>query len=506
MYPNSPSSIFLLAFDALIVCYIATFFSVNLVLLWLAFGEIRKQLRVQSVRPAAATSQRPFLPHVTLLVPAYNEEVTIVASIRSLLKLDYPSYEIVICNDGSRDATVEVLCGAYPFVRADIESQNLLATEPVRATYECREGLPPNVRRLLLLDKANGGKADALNAAINVAQGEWVTSMDADSLLVPDALLRAINPLLTDPGRIVAIGGQVGLSNGSVVTDGEIRELRAPDRWIGRFQLVEYMRSFAQGRTALTAIDGLLVLSGVFAVMRRDLVVQIGGFLTKHMRSKIGREYCSEGSHTVCEDMEIVVRLRRYLLDKGIPGRVVCLPFPVAWTEAPEVYRDLGKQRSRWYRGLLEVLYYHRAILFRRRFGSVGLFAMPYQLLFEAFAPIVEMLGYILLVGSAISGALDPLALLAFTTLATAMNLSLSSLSVLLCIHSDRGSSERTERASLFSLRPRDVAVLLVAGFVSTFGYRQYLLGWQLKGLWDFLKGRKDWDKFARKGFAVRAT
>jgi cellulose synthase/poly-beta-1,6-N-acetylglucosamine synthase-like glycosyltransferase len=506
MYPHQPAHGVLATFDALILGYVLLFFVVNMGLLGLAFFEIRRQLRTQSIRPARATQQRAFLPPVTLLVPAYNEEVTIVASIRSLLKLDYPAYEIVICNDGSKDRTVEVLCENYPFVRADIESKGLLATEPVRATYECREGLPPNVQRLLLLDKKNGGKADALNAAINVAQGDWVISMDADSLLIPDALLLAATPLMNDPGRIVAIGGQVGLSNGSIVQDGHVVDLRAPDTWIGKFQLVEYMRSFAQGRTALTAIDGLLILSGVFAVMQRDLVVKVGGFLTKHMQSRIGREYCSEGSHTVCEDMEIIVRIRRYLLDKGLPGRVVCLPFPVAWTEAPEVYLDLGKQRSRWYRGLLEVLYYHRAVLFRPRFGNVGLFAMPYQLLFEAFAPPLELLGYVLLIATALSGTLELEALALYTTLATVINLALSSLSVLLCVYSDRGASERVDRTALFPLRGYDVAVLLLAGFVSTFGYRQYLLYWQLRGLWDFLRGRKEWDKFARKGFATRPT
>jgi cellulose synthase/poly-beta-1,6-N-acetylglucosamine synthase-like glycosyltransferase len=491
--------------DQLILGYVVVFFALNLALLVIAFFEIRRQLRTQHVRPSGGDERR-FLPTVTLLVPAYDEQVTIVQSIRSLLRLDYPSFEIVICNDGSRDDTVGALCAAFPFVRKDVEYQDLLGTEPIRAFYECRAGLPANVRRLVLIDKENGGKADALNAAINVAQGDYVTSMDADSLLVPDALLQAMVKVQSDPGRIVAIGGQVGLSNGSVIEGGKVVETRLPRSWIARFQLVEYLRSFAQGRTALTAVDSLLVLSGVFAVMRRDLVLQIGGFLTKHMRSRIGREYCAEGSHTVCEDMEIVVRLRRYLLDKGQPGRVVCLPFPVAWTEAPEVYRDLGKQRSRWYRGLLEVLYYHRGVLLRPRFAQVGMLSMPYQVLFEAFAPVLELVGYLMLIATAISGALSPPALLAYTALAAVVNLALSTLSILLCVYSERGTRARATSVSLFSFRTSEVVALLFAGLVSTFGYRQYLLYWQLRGLLDFARGRKQWDKFARRGFAVRAT
>jgi cellulose synthase/poly-beta-1,6-N-acetylglucosamine synthase-like glycosyltransferase len=491
--------------DQLILGYVVVFFALNLALLAIAFVAIRRQLRAEAVRPAGGDERR-FLPMVSLLVPAFDEEVTIVESIRSLLRLDYPSFEIVICNDGSRDGTVAALCGAFPFQRKDIEYQDLLGTEPIRAFYECRAGLPPSVKRLVLIDKANGGKADALNAAVNVAQGEMVASMDADSLLDADALLRAMGKAQADPGRIVAIGGQVGLSNGATIVDGRLVEMRLPRRWIARFQLVEYLRSFAQGRTALTALDSLLVLSGVFAVMRRDLVIAVGGFLTKHMRSRIGREYCAAGSATVCEDMEIVVRLHRYLLDKEQPGRVVCMPFPVAWTEAPEVWRNLGKQRARWYRGLLEVLYYHRGVLFRPRFRQVGMFSMPYQLVFEALAPVLELLGYLMLVATAISGALSPAALLVFSALAAAVNVALSTLSVLLCIYSERGSRGKSAAVSLFSFRTGEVLMLLATGLVSTFGYRQYLLYWQLRGLVDFMRGRKEWDKFARKGFTLRAS
>jgi len=493
--------------DALVVGYVALFFLVNVGFVGLSLRAIRRDLAVEDVRPALGRVHERFLPRITLLVPAYNEEVTICESINSLLRLQYPSFEIVICNDGSKDKTVDVLLRHFHFVRTELDYDPQLACAKIRGFYEVRGPLPPGLRRLVLIDKENGGKADALNAAINVAQGEYVTSMDADSLLTPDALLLAARPIV-DSGRegVVAVGVQVGISNGSVVEDGRVVEMRLPKTWIARFQIVEYMRSFAQGRVAFAALRSLLVLSGVFALMRRDLVVAVGGFLTKTMQAKVGIEYCGEGAHTVCEDMEIVVRLHRYLLDKKLPGRIEILPFPTAWTEAPENYKDIGKQRSRWYRGLLEVLNYHRAMMFNPRFRQVGLFSLPYQLVFEALAPLIECAGYIGLLVTLALGVLSVKSLLTFLALASAINLCLSVLSVLLCVRSETGRP-RGPGLSLFRYeRLRDVVVLLFAGFVSNFGYRQYLVAWQLKGLWDFLKGKQGWDKFARKGFAPRPT
>jgi cellulose synthase/poly-beta-1,6-N-acetylglucosamine synthase-like glycosyltransferase len=255
---------------------------------------------------------------------------------------------------------------------------------------------------------------------------------------------------------------------------------------------------------AFASLDSLLVLSGVFALMRRDLVISIGGFLTKHMRSRVTIEYCGAGAHTVCEDMEIVVRLHRYLLDHRLPGKVRMLPFPVAWTEAPENYRDLGKQRARWYRGLLEVLLYHRGVMFRPRFREIGLFALPYQLIFEAMAPVLECLGILGLVFTIALDVISGNALLAFLLFAMAANLCLSTLSILICIRAEREAHRGVAGLALFSYASMsDTLALVLVGLISNFGYRQYLMAWQVKGLWDFLRGKKTWDKFARKGFAV---
>ncbi len=500
-----PALVVITLLDILTASYIAIHFLTNLALLVVSLRQIRNDLKTEHLKPAARLAADRFLPTITLLVPAYNEEVTIVESLRSLLRLQYPAYEIIICNDGSKDKTVDVLRDAFHFVPIDLEYDDYLGTSSIRAFYEARIELPPGLQRIILIDKENGGKADALNAAINVSRGDFVTSMDADSLLIPEALLMAARAIRESPEELVAIGGQVGLSNGSLVEDGRVVEMRLPKTWIGRFQVVEYMRSFAQGRVGLAGIDSLLILSGVFALLRRDLVLAIGGFLTRHMRSRIGIEYCGKSAHTVCEDMEVVVRLHRYLLDRKLPGKVAILPFAIAWTEAPENYRDIGKQRSRWYRGLLEVLVYHRAVLFRPRFRQIGMFSLPYQLVFEALAPVIECIGLVALVLTLIFGVLSSAALVAFVALAMAVNLCLSSLSIALCLRSERAARAQLGSLALFSYSSaRDGLMLMLFGFLSNFGYRQFLVGWQLKGLWDFLKGKKGWDKFARKGFATK--
>jgi cellulose synthase/poly-beta-1,6-N-acetylglucosamine synthase-like glycosyltransferase len=497
-------SIILSMLDLCVVAYAGVYFLINLALLLISSRRIVRELRSEQLRPSLSRAGDRFLPSVSLLVPAYNEEVTIAESLRSLLRLSYPSFEIVICNDGSKDRTIDVLLRAFPFVRVDLELHDLLGCAPVRAFYEVRGGLPHGLKRMVLIDKENGGKADALNACINLAQGDYVTSMDADSLLVPEALLMAARSIVESAEPVIAIGAQVGLSNGCVVQNGRVVEMRLPKSWIARFQIVEYMRSFAQGRTALATLDSLLVLSGVFALMRRDLVIAIGGFLTKHMRARVSLEYCGVGAHTVCEDMEIVVRLHRYLLDHRLPGKIGILPFATAWTEAPENYRDLGKQRARWYRGLLEVLTYHRAMLFRRRFREIGLFALPYQLLFEAMSPALEFMGIVSLLISTATGLVSAAALFTFLCLATAANLCLSTLSVMVCTNAERPAAAQLNGRALFEYaRLRDTLLLVFAGIVSNFGYRQYLVAWQLRGLWDFLRGKKTWDKFARKGFAL---
>lgn len=488
--------------DLFIICYLLMYNVLHLFFTAISFYDVRLWIGRMLWEDRKQVYRSPFLPTITLLVPAYNEEVTIVESIRSLLRLEYPRYEIVIVNDGSKDQTIKVLREAFQFRRAEIDYYPRLPTMPLRGLYETRVPTGSQAQRLVLIDKDNGGKSDALNAAINAARGDYVCSMDADSLLVPDALVQLVIPILEDVNTTFAVGGQVVPSNGCEVKEGRLLRTGIPRSWIARFQLVEYIRSFTQGRTSMSRLNSVLILSGVCALFQREMLLRIGGFLTRHMTNRVGIEYCGFAKDTVCEDMEVVVRMHRYLLDTGIKGRVVFLPTPIAWTEVPEELKSLGKQRGRWYRGLWENVYFHREILFRPRYKQIGMFSMPYQVLFEALGPLVEGLGYILLPISWYVGILDGKFFILFMLLALFFSVMISSLSVLIGVWSE-GQFKRTSSfaESLLPFTPREVALMIWYGFLSNFGYRQYIVWYQLKGFKDFLAGKKSWDKFARKGF-----
>lgn len=494
----------ILVLDVVVASYFVCYAVVNVGLLLISSRVVTRRLHALDLlqEREQADPEATLLPLVSLIVPAYSEEVTIVDNIRSLLRLEYPRFEIVVVNDGSTDRTVELCREAFRMVRSDVDYDPRLGCMPMRGCYRATVELPENVKRLVLLDKENGGKADAINAGINASQGAYVASMDADSLLVPRALEIAMQTVIDNPNQVVACGAQVALSNGCVVEDGKLKKVGMPKRWISRFQIVEYSRSFTQSRTALGALNSLLILSGVFAVFHRQTLIEAGGFLTKHMRSRVGQEYCGSGSETVCEDMEIVVRLHRYLRDRGRDGVAVCLPFPLAWTEAPEVWKHLGKQRNRWYRGLWEVLSLHRKMMFRKRYGRIGLFSLQYQLFFEALAPIIETLGYIVVPLSWLVGILSLEAAIAFGLFALSFGMVLSVGSVALSVRRLRAAGSRRELALLDYRGAKNLLILAAAGLLSNLGYRQYLIWWQLRGLKDFLAGRKSWDKFARHGFS----
>lgn len=495
----------LLTTDAIIVVYYGTYIASNMFLLVISLFEVRRILRRRGYE--AENVSTVFTPKFSLLVPAYNEEVTIVESLMSLLRLDYPDVEIIVVNDGSKDRTVEVAREAFDFREAPVDVDAHLPTAKVRAMYVAPVPEWSKITRLVLIDKENGGKADALNAAINVAEGTFVSSMDADSLMLPQTLNRVIQPLLDDPHNLVACGIQVAASNGSIIKDGQLLSARLPNNWLGRIQVVEYMRSFTQSRTALGRLNMLLILSGVFAIFRRDLIMAIGGFLTKYQRTRAGQEYCGVGAHTVCEDMEIVIRLHRYLLDRGRRGKMILLPEPLAWTEVPEDMTSLGKQRSRWQRGLYECLLLHRDMFFKKRFGVVGWLAMPYQLLYEALTPMVELAGILLVPLAAVFGLLSWRVCGLLLLTAFLANVVVSCGSVVIAMWGEFSKSESRGPERLFEYEGKHImATLLVAAVAENILYRQILLYWRLKGTWDFLRGRQGWDKFARKGFAATAA
>ena len=485
---------------AAVLVYCLAYNTLQFAFVILAFREVRRMLRGKAYEDLDIVHDSPFTPPLTVIVPAYNEEKTIVESLASLARLRFPRFEIVVVNDGSTDRTVPRMVDHFGFERIEITYEGHITTAPVRGFYEKRGGLPAGLTRWVLVDKENGGKADALNAGINASTCPFFVSMDADSLIDENALLEALRVILSDES-VAAVGGQVALANGCEIRDGRIERMGLPRSHLARFQIVEYLRSFSLGRTALDRLESILIISGVFGIFRKDTVLRVGGYLTRFLSGRIALEYAGRGRATVCEDMEIIVRIQRYLREKRLRQRVAFTPYPLCWTEAPETAGSLSKQRNRWTRGLAETLSYHRALLFSRRHGRIGWFAYPFFLLFELLGAPIELLGYIVLPVFFLAGMLSLPFLGMFFLASAGYGTMVSVAAVVASAWPVRAGSRGDAHVTLLRYRGKDVAVLLLYALLENFGYRQRTLWWRVRGIWDYLFSDKGWEKFERKGF-----
>jgi cellulose synthase/poly-beta-1,6-N-acetylglucosamine synthase-like glycosyltransferase len=407
-------------------------------------------------------------PSLSMIAPAYNEAATVAQSIRALLTLQYPNLEVVLVNDGSTDATLQVLIHEFELVPIHPVYQKRIETKAVRGLYRSR--VNPN---LVVVDKENGGKADALNAGLNVATGELVCAIDADTLIEPDALLRMARPFIMAED-IVAAGGTIRVVNGSDVRHGRVSRARAPRHWLAGVQSVEYLRAFLFGRLGWNRLGGNLIISGAFGLFRRSAMVDSGGYL----------------HDTVGEDMELVAHLRRTGIENGTAHRVEFVPDPVAWTQVPESAAVLGRQRDRWHRGLADVMWRYKPLLLNPRYGALGIVVYPYFLLFELLAPVVETIGIIGLVAGLALGALDVSFAILFFLVAYIYGVVLSVVTLAL-------EEVGFHRYGRF----RDRLLLLVWALVEPLGYRQLTVFWRMKGLIKFIRRRKDWGVMSRTGF-----
>lgn len=413
----------------------------------------------------------PLTPSISVLTPAYNEANIILDSLAALLGLHYPNLEIVVVNDGSTDETLEVLRERFELVAVSPIYRRVIETEPVRAIYRSR--LNP---WLIVVDKENGGgKAGSLNAALNLASGDLVCAIDADTIIEQDALQRMVRPFLMRDD-VVAVGGTIRIANGSQIEAGRVTEARAPRQAFAALQAVEYLRAFLFGRLGWNALGGNLIVSGAFGLFRRDQMLAAGGYQ----------------SDTVGEDIEMVVRLRRNAYEHRGLGRVEFIPDPVAWTEAPEALAVLARQRDRWHRGLADVLWRHRVILFNPRYRELGFVVFPYYLFAELLAPIVEAVGLIGMTIAALLGIIDFQFAILFFLLAYGYGLILSVLTLVL-----------EEITFLRYRRFGDRLRLLLWILAENFGYRQLTVLWRLRGLLNYLRGRKAWGTMERHGFAA---
>jgi cellulose synthase/poly-beta-1,6-N-acetylglucosamine synthase-like glycosyltransferase len=411
----------------------------------------------------------PLAPPITIIVPAHNEEKSIRVSIRSILELDYPEMEVIAVNDGSTDRTLAEMQEEFKLRRVMSLYIPQVHCEPVRALY--RSNTDP---RLVVLDKDPGGsKADAVNAGLNATTSPYVCVVDADSILERDALLRIMVPVLADPIRVVCAGGIVRVLNGSEIEGGRLSKVRLPRKSIEVIQVVEYLRAFLIGREAWAHGNMLMIISGAFGVFRTDLIRKIGGYRAS----------------AIAEDFDLVARLHRHLREQGADYHIQFVPDPVCWTEVPSDLRSLGRQRARWQKGLLDVLWPNRDMLFRPRYGRIGFFALPYMWLFEFFAPIIEIGGILTIALAAWLGVLSREFFIQFLIFGYAFATVISIGSVL--------QEELTyKRYSDW----QDVLRLISYCFLEHFPYRQFHMIWRLQGVVQYLRGDVKWRPMKRQG------
>jgi cellulose synthase/poly-beta-1,6-N-acetylglucosamine synthase-like glycosyltransferase len=459
----------LMVFDLGVLAYFLAINTLYLIFSVMAFFVLVQHRRRWTSRALDIVMRSPATPAISVIAPAYNEEATIEQSLRSLLLLNYPQFEVVVVNDGSKDKTIEKMVEAFGLMQAPVVYQQPIGTQQVKALYRSLDH--PD---LVVIDKANGGKADAINAGINAARHPLVCVIDADSILEPEALMRAALPFVESPDTL-ATGGIIRIVNDCKVESGRVTRIGMPASWLARFQVVEYLRAFLSGRVAMSAVNSLLIISGAFGLFRRDAVVEVGGF--RH--------------DTIGEDMEIVARLHRKWRDTGRPYRIVFQPDPVCWTEAPESRKILASQRNRWQRGTCQVLSYHLPMLMNPKYGSVGLFAMPYFLIFEAAGPLIEASGYIVTAIAVGFGMIDVIFAELLFLSAVVFGAMISLTSVLL----EEMSFRRYPKV-------RHLLLLAALGVIENFGYRQLTTWWRLKGVIDFVRKKQGWGVMTRKGFA----
>ncbi len=445
-------------------------------LILLAAAEFYRRAETASYAGREDDLVNPFTPGVTVIMPAYNEVAVIVPAVQAMLSLRYPRLEVVVVLDGSKDNTFGVLEEAFGLVEVPrLIPSDIPTREAPKAVFVPRGGGP-----LVVVLKDNSGRADSLNVGVNLATMDLVCFVDADSILDSEALLNVVKPFVDDPERVVATGGVIRAVNGCAVVDGRVVRVGMPRGWIARIQVVEYLRAFLLGRTGWSKIGSLLIISGAFGMFRREVMLEVGGL----------------DPSCIGEDAELVSRLHRYLRDNKRSYRIVFVSEPVSWTEVPATLKVLARQRRRWARGLLEVLWRHRVMLFNPRYGRIGLLAFPWFLLFELAAPFIEVLGLPLVVLGLAFGVVNVYFAVLFAVAAFGYGLALSLASLAI------------EELS-FHRYPdwRDLRAAGVAALIENFWYRQLSALWGLQGIFAALRRQQAvWGEMTRSGFGPEPT
>ena len=437
----------------------------------ISFKACRKYLRKNKFTNYDAILTATFSPSVSLIAPAYNEGANIIENVRSLLSLHYNNYQVIIVNDGSKDDSMEKLISAYDLYPTPHVYKQVIQTKRVKNIYKSSN---PALDNLLVVDKENGGKADALNVGLNISTCDLVACIDVDCVLEQDSILKLVKPFMESVNKkVIATGGVVRIANSCEIRDGKLIKVHLPEKFIPRVQTLEYLRAFILGRMAWAEMNGLLIISGAFGMFDRKIAIIAGGYNHK----------------TVGEDMELVVRMQRYCYEHKIDFRVKFIPDPLCWTEAPENHKILSRQRNRWTRGTIETLLFHRKMIFNPKYGLLGMISFPYWLLFEWLGPVIEFIGLAYFAILAIMGLIHMKLFLALLLAVYCFALMISSFALFL------------EEFTYFQYKSRrEMLTLFITALLEPIAFHPFMVWYAIKGNYDYIRGKKSWGEMTRKG------
>ena len=442
-----------------------------------SIGEIRTYLRKNSFTDYRVLASSTQAPSISILAPAYNEGANIIENVRSLLSINYNNLEVIIINDGSKDDSLEKLISAYDLYKTDFFVNKRIPTKDVLGVYKSRKAV---YKKLIIVDKQNGGKADALNVGVNISQNDYIVCIDVDCILEQDALLKLAKPFLEDTRiRVIATGGVIRIANSCIVENGRLVKVNLPRQFLPRVQTLEYIRAFLLGRMAWSRLNGLLLISGAFGAFDRDIVIKCGGY----------------NHNTVGEDMELVVRMRRYMEEQKVPYKVSFIPDPLCWTEAPASFKILGRQRNRWTRGTIETLQLHKVMFFNPKYGRLGMISYPYWFFFEFLAPIVEFLGLLSFVLFVLLGLIHWSFFIGLLLFIFSFGFLYSVFAILMEVLTYNQYKSN-----------KDLLMLIITAFLEPFIFHPFVVWSAIKGNIDLLRKKNSWGEMTRQGFTKKTV
>ena len=457
----------------LIIAYFAVFNGVYLLLVISSLISVQRQKKLKAVVRQSSLFRTRLYQTLSIIVPAYNEAENIIESVESLMKLEYPEYDIIVVNDGSTDETLQRLLTHFDLQPVEMYYRESIPHKPIRKIYQS-----PEYPDLTVIDKENGGKADALNVGVSISEKDLFCAIDSDSILEQDVLQKLMR-LFVRHNNTIAAGGVIRVINGCKIDNREIEEIHVPHTFLGRLQAMEYLRAFLFGRLGWDTLNSLLIISGAFGIFDRREVLKVGGYATD----------------TVGEDIELIVRLHKHNQKENKDYSIRFLPEPICWTEVPEDYQSLRNQRNRWHRGLAETLWKHKDMMFNFRYRHLGMLVMPFFFFFELLSPLVQLGSYIYIAWLIFfSGYASLTFILLFFLVSILFGMVISVVSVL---------CEELSFRKYSSIK--DIVILTFYAFLENLGYRQVHSWWQAKGLYDLMRGQKEWGKIIRRGFKAES-